>query len=57
MRVIDVTTINDMDCHVCVMDDQVELFRGTYSDALDRYPQAFSDSPGESSAEAAQTPS
>lgn len=57
MQAIDVTTMVDQEQQVTVMDGLTPVFSGARSEARRRYPEAFSDSPGESSAAAAQTPS
>lgn len=56
MRVIDVSTMNDDEQLVCVIGGLTPIFCGPISEARTRCPEAFSDSPGESSPEAAQMP-
>lgn len=56
MPIIDVTTINDGEKQVAVLDGTAMVFLGPISQARKRYPEEFSDSPVESSPAAAQTP-
>jgi len=56
MPIIDVTTINDSEKWVAVLDGTAMVFLGPISEARTRYPEAFSDSPVESSPEASKTP-
>lgn len=56
MNVIDITAINHNERQVIVLIDLMELFRGPISEARALYPDAFSDSPAESSPAAAPAP-
>lgn len=47
MNVIDVSTISDSERRVIVLDDLVQKFVGPISEARERFPDAFSDSPAE----------
>lgn len=53
MNVIDVSTINSSEQQVIVLLNLVQLFHGSISEARERYPEAFSDSPAEASPAAA----
>lgn len=45
MNWIDVSTCNDNETQVIVLDDMVQKFVGPISEAREKFPQAFSDSP------------